>query len=117
MKKFLFSLLMSLLVAGAIAQVEDHLLLVGEMPIGPMKSPTSIIAVQSDGQVAISFVYNIGFVDISVKDAQENVVSHEVVDTGLTPTVVINTSSWPSGDYVLVIIWDKNKRITGEFTL
>ena len=108
---------MSILVSLAIAHVDNPILLMGEMPIGPVKSLCSVTAMQGEGQVLISFAFNIGMVDIAVIDADENVVYHEVVDTGLTPGVVIDTTSWPSGYYVLMITWDKNKQITGKFTL
>jgi hypothetical protein len=117
MKKILCSLLMFTLVSAALAYVENPLLLIGEFPTGPVKSLCSVTAVQSDGQVAVSFAFNIGMADISVKDAQENVVYHEVVDTMLVPQVVLNNTSWPSGNYVLIITWGKNKQITGEFIL
>ena len=108
---------MSILVSLAIAHVDNPLILMGELPTGPVKSLCSVTAVQSDGQVLISFAFDIGIVDIAVIDGEENVVYHEVVNTGLTPGTVIDTTSLPSGDYVLIITWDKNKQITGKFTL
>ena len=118
MKKILCSLLMYLLVAVAIVHADNPLLLLGELPpVGPVKSLSSVTAVQSEEQVVVSFAFDIGVVDIAVVDAEENVVYHEVVNTGITPGVVIDTTLWPSGDYVLVITWDKNKQITGKFNL
>jgi len=111
----LISLLASLAIAQS--QVDDPLLLIGEYPTpGPMRTPT-VTALQSDGQVEVSFAVNIGVVDITVKDARNVVVYQVVIDTDITSDVVIDTAAWPSGDYLLVITWAKNKQLTGEFTL
>jgi hypothetical protein len=118
MKKFVCSLLMCLLISVSAVCIETNpIILIAETPSGPMRTPIPITAVQNDGQLEISFMSNVGWVDISVDNDLDIVVYQDGVDTDLTSYVDIDTSSWPPGDYVLTITLANGTRLIGKFSL
>jgi hypothetical protein len=118
MKKIVCSLFIYLLVsASAVFAKDDPLILMAEMPTGPMGAPIPVTAVQSDGQLEIFFNANIGLVDISLKEISGGPVYQTTVDTDINSDVVIDTTPWPSGDYVIVLVMENGIRLSGEFSL
>ena len=118
MKKFVSSLFMCLLIsASTLCAKDDPIILMAEAPSGPMRAPIPISASQNDGQLEISFMSNVGWVDISVDNDLDIAVYQDGVDTDLTSYVDIDTSSWPPGDYVLTIALANGTRLIGKFSL
>ena len=118
MKKIICSLFMYLLVSTSVVFAEgDPILLMSEAPIGPLKAPIPITAELSDGQLIITFMANIGLVDINVVNDMNVVVHQEDVDTDAIFYVDISTTSWSPGDYVLILILENGTRLSGKFSL
>jgi len=117
MKKIVCGLFMYLLISTSAIYADSPIILMSELPTGPVRNPLSISAEQSIGQVQISFMSDIGFVDICVKNVKGEIVDQVVVDTDITPNVVIDTSSWPSGDYVITLTLENGNKLIGEFSL
>ena len=118
MKKIVCSLFIYLLVsASAVCAERNPIILMAEIPAGPQRAPIPISVTQNDGQLEISFMSNVGWVDISVDNDLDIAVYQEGVDTDLTSYVDIDTSSWPSGDYVLTITLANGTRLIGKFSL
>jgi len=118
MKKIICTLFLGLLISVSVVYAERNpILLMAELPGGPMKIPPPITAGQSEGQVEITFMTNFGWVDVCVKNSLEVVVYQEGVDTDVISYVEIDTTPWPAGDYVLTITLVNGIVLSGEFTL
>jgi hypothetical protein len=118
MKKFLCILLMCLLVStSAVYAVWNPILIMAELPGGPVKAPIPVKAGQDDGEVQIFFMADIGLVDICIKNPQGAIIYHDIVDSDVMPDVVIDTTSWSSGDYALILMLENGIRLNGEFSL
>ena len=121
MKKIICSLLMCLLAATAAICTEGNpLLLMSEIPVGPVRSSspsTNVFVEQNAGELQVSFTANIGLVEICVKNAIGNVIYQTVVNTNVTTIVVIDTTYWSSGDYAIALTMGNGYCLSGEFTL
>ena len=118
MKKIVCSVLMYLFVSATVSYAERKpILIMGEIPTGPVKAPIPISIGQNSGQIQISFMTKIGLVDICVKNANGGIVYQAIVNTDITPNVVINTSSWSSGNYVITLTLGNGNKLNGVFTL
>ena len=121
MKKIICSLFLYLLVSVFTVYADDTpILLIGEAPAGPVKSlpqPDGVLATQSKESVQLYFTANIGVVEICIKNALGKIAYQEAVDTKLTPYIIIDTTSWPSGNYVITITLTSGYRLYGKFSL
>jgi len=117
MKKIACSLFLYLLISTSAICASSVILLVGECLGGPMRGAPLPIAEQDEGVVQISFTTNIGLVDICIKDAKGKIVYQVTVDTGIMVKVLIDTTSWLSGEYVLVLTPENGNKLSGTFTL
>jgi len=118
MKKIICSLFACLMLSVPTVYADnDPILIMGELPTGPMRMPIPVTAWLNDGQLEITFITNVGIVDISVVNDKNVIVYQEDVDTDITSYVDVSTTSWSSGDYVLIFMLENGTRLSGMFSL
>jgi hypothetical protein len=120
MSKVVCSFLFYLLVSAFPYARASPILLISEVPTGPVRGPSSsvnVTAVQSDGQVKFTFASHTGWFAICIKNIQGEVVYQAVVDTAITSGMVIDTASWPSGNYLLTLTPETGNQLSREFSL
>jgi len=75
-----------------------------------------VSATISETTLSIYFDMPVGNAVITVYDADNNIVSLEIVDTYFTSEVFVPTDSWASGDYTLKITYGTTT-LSGKFLL
>jgi len=92
-----------------------------KLPDKPGPKPLSITylpisATISETELAVYFNAVVGLATIKVYDANNNIISLEIVDSATTSEVFIAANGWTSGDYTLEITYGTTALI-GEFSI
>jgi len=105
-RSIVFSFLFVLLISSVFASTTDISLF--KDPIHPGPKPLSltfipISATISETTLSVYFESPVGNATIAVYDANNNVISQEIVDTYSTSEVFITTDTWARGNYTIKV--------------
>lgn len=105
-RSILFSFLLVLLTSNVFASTTEVLLFTNPTLPGPKPHSLTFIPVSatiSETELSVYFDSPVGNANITVYDANDNVVSQETVDTDSTSEVFIGTDAWASGNYTIKV--------------
>jgi len=118
-RSILFSFSLLVLTSNIFALTTEIDLNKNQQPKGPKPLSLTYLPVSatiSETDLSVYFDSVVGLATIKVYDANNNIISLEIVDSATTSEVFIAANGWTSGDYTLEITYGATTLI-GEFSV